>query len=90
MKKLLFILFLFALFSCEKDERGYWQCTNTIVRSIPGFIPDTTVYVQLYNLTDDEVLDLLRFQTYSGTQEHNGAAYYIESKCSCARGICPK
>jgi hypothetical protein len=33
---------------------------------------------------------LIRFQTYEGTQEHNGVIIKIESKTSCGKLVCPQ
>ena len=90
MKKLLAFLILIILFSCEKQVKEYWLCTNIIIRSIPGYIPDTICYKQTYNLTSDDMAALIRFQTYEGTQEYNGVIMNIESKTSCGKLVCPQ
>ena len=90
MKKLLAFLILIILFSCEKQVKEYWLCTNIIIRSYPGHLPDTIFYKQTYNLTSDDMATLIRFQTYKGTQEYNGVIMNIESKTSCGKLVCPQ
>jgi hypothetical protein len=90
MKKLLFIILIIICFSCERQEHSDWQCINTVVYSLPGYIPDSISYVNFYpDRTHEEILFILKSQTYTGTQEHNGLKVNVESRCSCAKTICP-
>lgn len=83
------ILSLIALMgiltSCEKPVViADWECTNTVVRTIPGYLPDTLQYVTIYRArSGQEIAEMERNQIFVQSQLYNGQVVYIESKCTC-------
>jgi hypothetical protein len=91
MKKILLILTLLIIIilGCEKDKPRCWGCTQVVVYSMPGFLPDTTItkYIKC-NLDKETVLDLMHWYTYEAQQCVNGTMVDIQSSYHCIEATC--
>ena len=72
MKKLLFVIALVALFSCEKEPIYCWQCNKEI-------FTDRT-YSSHVTMTCDKTESEIRDFEKSGTRDLNGASIVITCK----------
>lgn len=73
MKKLLFIIGLIALFSCEKQPEECWQCKKDIFTDI-GYSSSVTI---ICDKTEDEIRDFEKIQT----REFSGQGTVIVMTC---------
>ena len=83
MKKLICLLFLVVILSCEKDSRC-WNCTINIVTTCSGYASDnSTVNQTLCDYSNSEIKAYERSMNTTVTSTSGGITCTIRSSCKC-------
>jgi hypothetical protein len=94
MKRLIFLILIIFVLSCEKNKDYNWQCKKIIILSIPGCpaAPDTLRPEPFFlqNKTHDEAWTYELSQNYSITVFQGSIPFLLESKCHCLPAYCPE